>query len=39
MRVCKLERQPAIRYAFAEPPDLILTSLASLPTALTQQPP
>jgi 2-haloacid dehalogenase len=36
MRVCKLERQPSIRYAFAPPPDLILTSLAALPTALTQ---
>jgi 2-haloacid dehalogenase len=35
MRVCKLERQPSIRYAFAEPPDLILTSLTALPTALT----
>ena len=35
MRVCKLERQPSIRYAFAGPPDLILTSLTALPTALT----
>ena len=38
MRVCKLERQPSIRYAFAEPPDLILTSLAALPTALSEKP-
>jgi hypothetical protein len=38
MRVCKLERQPSIRYAFAGPPDLILTSLAALPAALSNKP-
>jgi 2-haloacid dehalogenase len=35
MRVCKLERQPAIRYPFAPPPDLIITSLAELPAAFS----
>jgi 2-haloacid dehalogenase len=38
MRVCKLERRPSIRYAFAGPPDLILTSLAALPAALSNKP-
>ena len=37
MRVCKLERQPSIRYPFAEAPDIFLTSLAELPAALNEQ--
>jgi 2-haloacid dehalogenase len=37
MRVCKLERKPSIRYAFAPPPDMTITSLAELPTALTER--
>jgi 2-haloacid dehalogenase len=35
MLVCKLERQPSIRYPFAPPPDLIVTSLAELPAAFS----
>src|SRR5262249_15215968 len=38
MRVCKLERQPSIHYAFAQPPDLIITSMAALLTALAERP-
>lgn len=36
MRVVKLERQHSIRYAFAEPPDLVVSSLRELASALTQ---
>jgi 2-haloacid dehalogenase len=39
MLVCKVERQPSMQYAFADPPDLIMTSLAALPTALTERSP
>jgi|SRR5579859_6745487 len=34
MRVAKLERTPAIRYPFAEPPDFIVTKLGELAPAL-----
>ena len=34
MRVAKLERGPTIRYAFAEPPDIIVTSLGALSAAV-----
>jgi 2-haloacid dehalogenase len=36
MRVVKLERQHSIRYAFAAPPDLVVSSLRELPSALTE---
>lgn len=36
MPVVKLERQHSIRYAFAEPPDLVVASLLELASALTE---